>query len=638
MKNQKGAIATLLTLGLVVIGTAITLGTSLFVNNKNTNLASNSRAAINCGNQGKCQLNSTTCLDVGQSSGALKCCAAHQTPANRSYPSLATSCSTGGSGGGTTSGAGGVGACDYDSMSKAADACNPLGYTKSGCGLRSGKQTYKCAASGAPILNATLTPKPPKGGEGGIAGDDDTANRIQEDPVLKPGQACCFTKNKKVYVYATYQSMVNNQMVDDQGNPDCARQTGVVSSYKADGPPFPCSGDAQNMMSIVDYNNMTADQVAENPEGCMKAPANNSCAGRTAYTKKQVDDESGITWCCMSDSPFIEPTVEPILDIRTGKLGGLCLHGTGPGHANTYYCLDTNNECSPPDATGRCVARQLIQSECTGPLVATCPTSGQTFTYYKNTASACTDPKLRCFGSNSSSCKETNWDTFQKDKCKEAPTVINNPPAVSNCVEHTICPPYKRGKYYSNGTSNNFYTINTSGCSGNPDATNKQDIQRIACTPITVPGGGSSSGTCKTISFKCGEISKNDPNKTVSLSLKISEDCSGAYEKKGGANSVLSADKCWGFNESSCNSSMDSIKASLCVDPVVLPPQSSLIMPSDANVGYSFRTDAATELGSRPMVANSCDSYNTQGVSYQFCQAKGTKEIKCCPLASPKQL
>jgi len=43
MKNKKGEIATLLTLGLVVVGTLITLGTSLFVNNKK-NIPSNPRA------------------------------------------------------------------------------------------------------------------------------------------------------------------------------------------------------------------------------------------------------------------------------------------------------------------------------------------------------------------------------------------------------------------------------------------------------------------------------------------------------------------------------------------------------------------------------------------------------------------
>lgn len=46
MKNFKGQVSIFLTLGLVIVGTLITLGTSLFVNNKNTNLASNTRAAL----------------------------------------------------------------------------------------------------------------------------------------------------------------------------------------------------------------------------------------------------------------------------------------------------------------------------------------------------------------------------------------------------------------------------------------------------------------------------------------------------------------------------------------------------------------------------------------------------------------
>lgn len=44
-KLRKGEIATLLTLGLILVGTLITLGTSFFVSNKKTNLASNSKAA-----------------------------------------------------------------------------------------------------------------------------------------------------------------------------------------------------------------------------------------------------------------------------------------------------------------------------------------------------------------------------------------------------------------------------------------------------------------------------------------------------------------------------------------------------------------------------------------------------------------
>jgi len=43
---RKGEIATLLTLGLVAVGAAVTLISSLFINNKNSNLAMNSRARM----------------------------------------------------------------------------------------------------------------------------------------------------------------------------------------------------------------------------------------------------------------------------------------------------------------------------------------------------------------------------------------------------------------------------------------------------------------------------------------------------------------------------------------------------------------------------------------------------------------
>lgn len=60
MKNKKGEIAALLTLGLVIIGTLITLGTSFFVN-KTKNIASNPRAA------------SDACDDTDNSCWIVKC-------------------------------------------------------------------------------------------------------------------------------------------------------------------------------------------------------------------------------------------------------------------------------------------------------------------------------------------------------------------------------------------------------------------------------------------------------------------------------------------------------------------------------------------------------------------------------------
>jgi len=46
--NKQGEIATLLTLGLVIVGTVITLGASLFISNKKANLALNSKAETQC--------------------------------------------------------------------------------------------------------------------------------------------------------------------------------------------------------------------------------------------------------------------------------------------------------------------------------------------------------------------------------------------------------------------------------------------------------------------------------------------------------------------------------------------------------------------------------------------------------------
>lgn len=60
-KSRKGEIATLLTLGLVLVGTLITLGTSLFVSNQKNNLALNSRAALYCPTGSHCIASTFSC-------------------------------------------------------------------------------------------------------------------------------------------------------------------------------------------------------------------------------------------------------------------------------------------------------------------------------------------------------------------------------------------------------------------------------------------------------------------------------------------------------------------------------------------------------------------------------------------------
>jgi hypothetical protein len=76
--------------------------------------------------------------------------------------------------------------------------------------------------------------------------------------VVGENQKCCFKKKGKIYVFATYESMVNNDMLDADGNPDCKRQSdAVVRSYQAENPPgaFICSGSSYTGQSEEDFVN-----------------------------------------------------------------------------------------------------------------------------------------------------------------------------------------------------------------------------------------------------------------------------------------------------------------------------------------------------------------------------------------------
>lgn len=327
MKNKKGEIATLLTLGLVVVGTLITLGTSLFVSSNKTNLASNSRAggcsagtsvgggyyscAAGCGatTSGNCPSYTHNSKD----SSCTSCNSASvQQPASGEVPASTTGCKyhacsidnpaytnggyylkTGASGpwkeGCTVKITVGEGnyckslnpnpqapaaeepavtdntQCPntYTNSGAANVTCGgaqnayPLLYTQVGCT----NGTFKCLSANPGTSTTVQT------------------NQITQNTAVGEGQNCCFQKKGKVYVYASYQSMVNNQMVVNNV-PDCKRLTAsVVNSYTADNPPgaFVCAGGTANMTSVEDYNaanpanGASADQGADDlvvPEGC----------------------------------------------------------------------------------------------------------------------------------------------------------------------------------------------------------------------------------------------------------------------------------------------------------------------------------------------------------------------------------
>jgi len=342
MKNHKGAIATLLTLGLVVIGTLITLGTSLFVSNSKTNLASNSMAYTNPCPSFTCPENSSitaykrggTIYKYSDCTGALP------------YSQICYPPSSGGSTGtGTTLPVGvATGTCPYKNTTDATNKCKPYGYTAIGC---KGK-TYKCKP-------ATIVQPPDASGN-----DGSDSNGTGGSGEVGPGQACCFRKKGLIYVYSTYEAMVNNEM-----NLNCSAH-GVVGSYQADGPAFVCSGGIQNQTPEDEIDPADLDG-----SGTEVVPVN-ACedqgytcvdtVGKSPYTACSSDQYvKGVSCgdttkaCCTGPGGGTVGggTTEPIS--RTGKLGEPCLYGTFQGQANTYYCINPGAKCDPYSASGVCV-------------------------------------------------------------------------------------------------------------------------------------------------------------------------------------------------------------------------------------------------------------------------------------------
>jgi len=312
MKNKKGEIATLLTLGLVVVGTLITLGTSLFVSNNKTNLASNSRATCISKYQPCTTVKSTYAIGGYWSSSGKFYKSADCS--SEVVEGVGTYCKA------QNPVAAGIAAGAENGVCRSAApkcdgtlTCTGGVCVKPAAGPAAGAENGACR-SATPKCDGTLTctggicvkpaASPAAGTQGGACrsaapkcdgalvcntssicaastSQGQTANQITTSTVTGEGQSCCFQKKGKVYVYASYQSMVNNQMLDDDGKPDCGRLTNsVVSSYTADNPPgaFVCAGGTANMTSITSYNQTNTTNVSGTtgetngdlvvPEGC----------------------------------------------------------------------------------------------------------------------------------------------------------------------------------------------------------------------------------------------------------------------------------------------------------------------------------------------------------------------------------
>jgi len=219
LKRRKGEIATLLTLGLVVVGTLITLGTSLFVNNQK-NIASNPRAANSC----------VKCTCTGTYSGNSCWTKAGKYWKTAGCPleedGYGNVCLKPGSGGAVADKCGNKGGKCVDYQD---------------CSVKVGDnsvQKYCSSQNPRDVCCKTSTTS---------QDNSDETNNTDENGIPGKGKDCCFKKNGVIRVYATYEARVANEMTSD-----CS-ENNVQKSYGADGPAFYCPGGTQDYQPIEEY-------------------------------------------------------------------------------------------------------------------------------------------------------------------------------------------------------------------------------------------------------------------------------------------------------------------------------------------------------------------------------------------------
>lgn len=210
MKNHKGMVATLLTLGLVIVGTLVTLGTSLFVSNRNSNLASNSRAAsMNCMTPRRC--NDKVFYQTG---GTYYSSNKNGRECVGKIDNINVYCKTGL---GADSGSAPATLVAGSTAPASSGAANPALANCKGapnaqaCRNINGSYIYNqskklcCPSNNPPIQDVSTAPA--------ITAAPATAPVADNsDGVPRPNMDCCFTKNEKTTVYATAASRVANQM------------------------------------------------------------------------------------------------------------------------------------------------------------------------------------------------------------------------------------------------------------------------------------------------------------------------------------------------------------------------------------------------------------------------------------------
>ncbi len=415
--NKKGEVATLLTLGLVLVGGIVTFGLSLLSNNQK-NLASNTKAA-------------TCAKGVSIGSGYYSCGAncgltSSGKCLNYTHNSTDPNCSPCGANAPVIPVAGddeGLISCEFKSKLECQNddtACPSNNCVTTGCKV----PTAKCigASSAGPAAGTlggdckTSTPKCT-----GTLVCDQTTNKCKEPASIpaatgkgpcciayRPDMYGCQSGQSKVVVYSddpekaqinclSYgSSTMKYFFCNDYGaSPGCSSNTpwgnaapAAPAGSSADqtgqggqtsGDPYPQnSGRTPGMACCFLKNGVVTEYASSDAR-----ELNDMGPCTTAYYTKP---ESGLisygatSWfeCADGSSGMSKdqyeaanaPVAEPVIDqvVRTGKIGEPCLRSTtSPGHANAYYCLDLNAKCDPLTKDGICKVNDGVvnsQSQC----------------------------------------------------------------------------------------------------------------------------------------------------------------------------------------------------------------------------------------------------------------------------------
>ncbi len=432
MKNHRGEIATLLTLGLVVVGTLITLGTSLFVSNKTTNLASNSKATMSCPSPKKIYTRTSqqTCSGVctgipgyaydSQNMSTLECCCKPTgSAATAAQPAAAQPV--------------GAGSCTlpWVNTSDARDECAPNGYTKVGCQTGFYKCTTPAVAVPAPVTSSF-------------------ACATGEKKSGTSSQTCSAICGSAGYISNTQQldGATRNCCCNKATAPAAPAASSGTSSYQcSEGEPISTSGTC---FSTCEANGST---YVSNSQGTGVDGKHYCCCKKTesgkgfdtcykAYTPGSYGCEAPSSKVVVYAPSMAAVGMDNCSKYNTNSNTSLYF-AQAPGAYSDGQCavvwsgaLDVGAKSQEaqqlieppveiPDETGDDIPGEEADN-CIKRVGFKCSSGGytgstKTFDYYKSTAAGCTSNTVggSCYGTSPTSCS-TEWNVFLKSQCSSA--------------------------------------------------------------------------------------------------------------------------------------------------------------------------------------------------------------------------